>query len=91
MLRMVLDLIIYTWGIISLSVVLVFAFIALKDYIKSILRKQRKIKCLCHHEYEPSSAFYNFNGVEYDFKCRKCGKVISIQTVTDDKFGWIDI
>ncbi len=83
-----LDKIVYACGQISITLVLAFVSIVLITYVKRVLRKQTKIKCLCHHEYEPHSAFY-FGGIEYEFKCRKCGKVISVKTVTDDQFNWI--
>ena len=83
-----LDKIVYACGQIFIILFIIYITMILIIYVKRILQKQVKIKCLCHHEYEPYSAFY-FGGIEYEFKCRKCGKVISIQTVTDDKFNWI--
>jgi hypothetical protein len=82
-----LDKIVYACGQITIILLISFATLIIVSYVKSVLKKQRKIKCLCHHEYEPYSAFY-FGGVEYEFKCRKCGKIISVQTVTDDNFDW---
>lgn len=91
MLKQVLNSIIDFCGIIFIIFILYCVIGALGIYIKRMLKQQTKIKCLCHHEYEPYSAFYRFdNGVEYEFKCKKCGKVISVQTVTDDKFKWAE-
>ena len=76
----------------GLCFILFFLFIAihgLSTYVGEVLKKQRKIKCLCHHEYEPYCAWYS-GGIEYEFKCRKCGKVISVKTVTKDKFDWVN-
>lgn len=84
-----LDIIIDVFGVLSLVFMVYIAVYVLVTYISQVLKEQRKIKCLCHHEYEPYSAFYHFDGIEYEFKCRKCGKEISIDTVTRDKFNWV--
>lgn len=80
---------IYTIGFWTFFGIVLAIICSLFTYIKMVLSKKVKIKCLCKHEYEPYSAFH-CNGIEYDFKCRKCGKTISIQTVTEDKFNWIE-
>ena len=86
---MLWDIIVDIFGMITIALLLVAIFCGLSEYVKKVLKKQTKIKCLCKHEYEPFMAVY-YNGIEYDFKCRKCGKVISIKTVTDDKFNWVN-
>ena len=83
------DNFIYTCGLIFIVLFIYVVVTILWVSIKKFLRDKKKIKCLCKHEYEPYSAFY-FKGIEYEFKCRKCGKKISVQTVTDDKFDWIE-
>lgn len=83
------DRLVYSCGILFIGMIFYIFIIALSMYIGNIIKKQTKIKWLCKHEYEPCSAFY-CGGVEYDFRCRKCGKVISVKTVTDDKFDWIE-
>lgn len=85
-----LDAFIYVCGLIF--IVLAVCAIGHISWIriKKLLRDQKKIKCLCKHEYEQHAAFY-FKGIEYEFKCRKCGKKISVQTVTDDKFNWAEV
>lgn len=75
-------------GIFFIVFMIYIIVIITLSYIKRILNKQTKIKCLCKHEYEQYGAFY-FKGIEYEFKCRKCGKKISVQTVTNDKFDWV--
>lgn len=84
-----MDEFIYSCGITFIALVIYISIIILWHHIKRILKKQTKIKCLCRHEYEPCSAFY-FKGIEYEFKCRKCNKKISVKTVSDDKFRWIE-
>ena len=78
------------YGVVAFTLTLVLLASYLKLYIGKLMRNQTKIKWLCHHEYEPYSAFQCFSGIEYEFKCRKCGKTISIETVTDDKFNWVE-
>lgn len=80
---------IYTCGLVFIVLFIYVVGTALWVRIKKILTNKRNFKCLCKHEYEPHAAFY-FKGIEYEFKCRKCGKKISVQTVTDDKFDWIE-
>lgn len=84
-----LDSFIYQCGVLFIALIVLFVVNILWFYAKRILNKQTKIKCLCKHEYEPFYAFYAVKGVEYAFKCRKCGKEVHIQTLTDDKFNWV--
>ena len=77
------------FGLFFILLIIYFLLWVLVHYVKKLLSKQTKIKCLCKHEYESYSAFY-FGGIEYEFKCRKCGKILSVKTVTDDKFDWIN-
>lgn len=48
------------------------------SWLKKVLKKQKKIKCLCEHEFEIEYQFDFVNEyasrTEYDLKCRKCGK-----------------
>lgn len=83
-----LDIFIDICGIVFIVFGIVGIIVLILDYIAQLLKKQKRIKCLCHHEYEQHSAFH-CNGVVYEFKCRKCGKIISVKTVTKDKFNWI--
>lgn len=47
-------------------------------WLTKVLKKQTKIKCLCHHEYELKYKFeYKFK-TEYELKCRKCGRTKSM-------------
>lgn len=86
---MLWDAIVDLFGMITIALLLVAIFCGLSEYVKKVLKKQTKIKCLCKHEHEPFAAYYH-NGIEYEFRCRKCGKVISVKTVTDDKFNWVN-
>ena len=75
---------------VLISTMLVTGVIAMfvTDYIQEIIKEQKVIKLLCKHKYEPHNAYYCVDGIEYDFKCKKCGKIITIETVTRDKFDW---
>ncbi len=86
----IVNMVVEVLGIMTLTLIVVYVTYLVTNFIKKIISKQTKIKCLCKHEYEPYSAFYHFNGIEYDFKCRKCGKNVSVDTVTRDKFKWIE-
>jgi tRNA(Ile2) C34 agmatinyltransferase TiaS len=79
-----LDYIIDIAGITLIVFMVSIVVYILYTYIRKIIKRQTKIKCLCHHEYKPHCAFCTVEGMKYEFKCRKCGKIISIQTVTTD-------
>lgn len=51
---------------------LIFGIIVPK--IKEILRRQCKIRFLCKHEYVDIFNYDLHTCVDYDLKCRKCGK-----------------
>lgn len=74
--------------VISTALVTGVVAIISYDYIREIVKEQKVIKLLCKHKYEPHKAYYCVDGIEYDFKCKKCGKIITIETVTHDKFDW---
>lgn len=49
------------------------------QYMTKVIRKQTKIKWLCHHIYEKEWETEYVNNsflykTDYDLKCRKCGK-----------------
>lgn len=66
------------------GVIVIFAH----SYIREIIENQTVIKLLCRHKYEPHDSYYCGGGIQYNFKCKRCGKIISIETVTTDKFDW---
>lgn len=80
----VLHCIIDVFGFLSIAFLFAIAFYAFGTYIGKVLTKQTKIKCLCKHEYEMDNIYHYPNGKRYEFECRKCGKLISVETVTDD-------
>lgn len=86
-----LDKFVYACGQISIVLILSLILAVLSAYVKIVLKRQTKIKCLCHHEYEPDSAFYKFGGIEYTFRCRKCGKKRIVKTVVDNKFNQLKL
>ena len=84
------DKFVYLVGEIFIILIVALIMLMLASYIEQLLKKQKKIKCLCHHEYEPNAAYYSIYGIEYEFKCRKCGKIISVKTVSRDEFKWVE-
>ena len=79
---------------IGLSMICLFIFTCcwgLLSWLKKVLMKQTKIKCICRHEYEVEF-ITNYNSSkrrEYDLKCRKCGKTKRIRIY--DKAGDSDV
>lgn len=61
-------------GMSVVSLLIAFCVFAFVNYIIKVIKKQKKIKCLCHHEFEIEYLFKYKKGNEYDLKCRKCGK-----------------
>ena len=43
-------------------------------FLKKIYMKQRKIKCLCKHEYVKYFTWKHTNYDDITLRCRKCGK-----------------
>lgn len=63
--------------IIGMMTVLYFAsyfILYLLLRISAILKEQRKIKCLCKHEYIIDYKWYNDIFEDLSLRCRKCGK-----------------
>lgn len=78
-------------GLFVTALVVIIIVRELFRWVLRVLRGKTKIKCICKHEYEPDCAWYWKHGTEYEFKCRKCHKRITVKTATtDDKFAWID-
>lgn len=86
MLKIFFDAIIDFVGALTICGIVFLLTAYLVDYIRKVMAGQTKIKCLCKHEYEPHSAWHMFYNSEYKFKCRKCGKVILVKTVSDSEF-----
>lgn len=53
-------------------------------FLKKIYMKQRKIKCICKHEYIHDFKWVHENYEDITLKCRKCGKRKNI-TIWKDK------
>lgn len=70
-------------GYVVISIITLSCVIYFFGWLMMVLKKQTKIKWLCHHMYEKEweteyitdSFLYK---TEYDLKCRKCGKTKSM-------------
>lgn len=61
-------------GVITTFYGCVLLFIRLYVFLKKVYMKQRKIKCLCKHEYINDFKWIHKNYEDITLKCRKCGK-----------------
>lgn len=72
-------------GIITTFYGCVLLFINLYLLIKKIYKNQKKIKCLCKHEYIEDYRWFNTNLADITLVCRKCGKNKKIRIWKDKK------
>ena len=61
-------------GIITIFCGCFLLLIQLYLFLKKVYNKQRKIKCICKHEYVKDFTFKHTNYDDIALKCRKCGK-----------------
>lgn len=77
----------FTW--IGLCVTVFLIYILLKEFLRFVQRVivgKYKLKSICKHEYIPYMKWYGGeHGIDYNFKCRKCGKEKAIKTYQDSK------
>lgn len=73
-------------GVLTTMVIVAYFLMIACFIICQILREQRKIKCLCKHEYIVRCKWKYSNHTEFDLECRKCKKVKRI-TIWDDSEG----
>lgn len=73
-------------GLCTIALIL-YVFIAyfLIPKIKEIMKRQNKIRFLCHHEYVQIFRWYNEKYSEYTLKCRKCGKKKELTIWSDNE------
>ena len=74
-----LNILIDWFGAVTMAAIIVCLGGGFIQYMIKVIRKQTKIKCLCHHMYEKEWETEYVNNsflykTEYDLKCRKCGK-----------------
>ena len=74
----ILNHIIDFFGIFTFDLIFISASIGLWNYVLQLLKKQKKIKCLCKHEFEVEFITDYTKKRVYDLKCRKCGKTKSV-------------
>lgn len=75
---------------IGLCVVVGLFYIIFKEFCRFIQRVivgKYKIKCICKHEYLPYIKLYGAHGIDYSFKCKKCGKEKTIKTYQNSKMS----
>ena len=65
-------------GIATFFFIVIWASVCLCHYVIQLLNKQKKIKCLCKHEFEVEFITDYTKKRVYDLKCRKCGKTKSV-------------
>lgn len=61
-------------GVITIFYGGVLLFTRLCIFFKKVYKNQRKIKCLCKHEYSRDFWITHKNYEDITLKCRKCGK-----------------
>lgn len=61
-------------GMITTFYACALLFMSLCVFLKKVYMKQRKIKCLCKHEYIHDFKWIHENYEDITLKCRKCGK-----------------
>lgn len=78
---------VFTW--IGLCVTVILTYLLLKKilvFIQRVIVGKYKLKCICNHEYIPYMKWYGGeHGIDYSFKCRKCGKEKVIKTYQNSK------
>ena len=77
----------FTW--IGLCVTALLIYILFKEFsrfVQRVIIGKYKLKCICKHEYIPYIKWYGGeHGIDYSFKCRKCGKGKVIKTYQNSK------
>lgn len=77
------------FAFIGLCVVIVIFYIIFNElcgFIQRVIVGKYKIKCICKHEYLPHIKWHGgAHGIDYGFKCRKCGKEKTIKTYQNSK------
>ena len=69
-----MDILFQTVGMITTFYGCILLSMNLYVFLKKIYMKQRKIKCICKHEYIHDSKWVHENYEDITLKCRKCGK-----------------
>lgn len=69
-----MDILFQTIGIIATFYGCILLSMQLYVFLKKIYMKQRKIKCLCKHEYVKCFTWKHTNYDDITLRCRKCGK-----------------
>lgn len=62
-------------GVLTTMAIVTYFLMIAYFIISQNLREQRKIKCLCKHEYTLCCKWKHSNYTEFDLQCRKCGKI----------------
>lgn len=71
-------------GEITVLFVCTYLILRLYVFLKKVYRNQRKIKCICKHEYVKAFTWTHTNYDDITLRCRKCGKKKTI-TIWKDK------
>lgn len=79
----VMDIVFRAVGIITTFYGCVLLFIRLCVFFKRVYKKQKKIKCLCKHEYIEKFRWFNEKITDITLICRKCGKEKKIRIWKD--------
>lgn len=86
--RIILELIEIIWLIVGCAVTMSMIYFAIDNItnkIKHFMKRQNKIRCLCHHEYIVDWAWGNEDYKEYRYRCRKCGRILKINVVGGER------
>ena len=84
------ELYFYTIGIFTTVYLATIMLTVCVVRIVKAMRDQKKIKWLCHHEYEAMWVHeYTTAGYKFVFICRKCGKRHVVETCNHNKFHGI--
>lgn len=69
-------------GCLTISFISALLVVNLRIKITEVMKRQSKIRCLCKHEYVfVMSCWCDGVFTEYQYKCRKCGKVLEIKVM----------